>query len=382
MRPITSPCTLAAALFAISAAVGGCSDEPATAPRASSQELEPVHEVAADRTTVPITNAMSGWLNTGLELDANDSVLLTGTGMWSVEGLDLEPRHILWYRIGEQGEATNFSANQDMFKAGSSGGLFVTLRPLGIYWEDSRGTYPAGFSEAPAIPVDLSVDVLRFTEPLEAGLSALAAAGELNATLALATLSSRKSLPEGFFYLPYLGRSNVWDAGAADGRNGIRAETSDDVGIVKLPLDLPLTADTVFSFEWRYDSLPALGPETEARFHDYLSIALEFDNGQDLTWMWSRELEPGTHFGCPLPWWDARETHFVLSSGPENLGTWERHDRKVLADYRESIAVPEPRRIVGIWFIANSLFGRQPGAASFANVSIRDGNSETVIFSE
>lgn len=135
-------------------------------------------------------------------------------------------------------------------------------------------------------------------------------------------------------------------------------------------------------FDWRYDSLPALGPETEAQNHDYLSIALEFDNGQDLTWMWSPFLDSGTHFGCPLPWWDARETHYVIQSGEAGLGEWFSHSRNVLADYRESIDVPEPGRIVGVWFIANSLFGRQRAAASFAEVRISNGEAEVVVFGE
>jgi hypothetical protein len=380
MKSITSiPTSIA---FVLTIALAGCTESGAPDSTAPAVEPEPVPEVAADRATVAISNAMSGWLHTGLEIDAGDSVVLSGNGVWSAEGVNMEPRHMLWYRIGEEGAARNFSANQEIFSAETRGALFVTLRPLGVYWDDARGTYPPGFSEAPAIPVDVSIEILLFQGPLESGLAALAAAGETDAVTALSTLDARRQLPDGFFYLPYLARSNVWAAGTVDGRSGIRAETSDDVGIVKLPLDIPLTEDTAFSFEWRYDSLPAMGPETEAQFHDYLSIALEFDNGQDLTWMWSPELDAGTHFGCPLPWWDSRETHYVLTSGRENLGTWESHTRSVLADYRESISVAEPARIIGIWFIANSLFGRQPGAASFANVSISNGDTRTTVFGE
>ena len=72
----------------------------------------------------------------------------------------------------------------------------------------------------------------------------------------------------------------------------------------------------------------------------------------------------------------------MLTSGRENLGTWEQHTRPVLADYRESIDVPEPTRIVGIWFIANSLFGRQEASASFANVHLQNGDKQTVIFAD
>lgn len=382
MRTLSIVRTRLIAALGIIFVISACTEPSGSGPAASAEPAQSVREIPADRASVAITNAMSGWLHTGLELAAGDNVVLTGTGHWQADGIDFAPRHMLWYRIGEQGAARNFAADQEIFTAGNAGNLYVTLRPIGVYWEDESGTYPPAFSEAPAIPVEVGINVLRFREPMQSGLTALADTGDADAAAALTTLANRKALPDGFFYLPYLGRSNVWATGTADGRTGIQAATSDDVGIVKLPLDIPLTEDTRFSFEWRYDHLPALGPETEAQFHDYLSIALEFDNGQDLTWMWSPELTAGTHFGCPLPWWDSRETHYVLSSGREGLGTWEQHSRPVLADYRESISVPEPQRIVGIWFIANSLFGRQPGAASFANVTISNGDTQTVVFAD
>ena len=333
-----------------------------------------------DRVSVTINNAKAGWLATGLSVSSGETVALFGSGTWDAGGLTMEPRHLLWYRVGEYGAAYNFSANQEIFTADASGQIFVTLRPLGVYWEDVRGPYPHGFSSAPPLPVAMSVTAIKLDRPAEDALAALASSGDADARRALEVIEQRRTLPEGFVYLPYLGRSNVWAAGTVDQRAGIRAETSDDAGIVKLPLDIPLSEDTEFSFAWRYDSLPALGPETEAQFHDYISIALEFDNGQDLTWMWSRELPPGTHFSCPLPWWDARETHYVLQSGRAGLATWQQHTRNVLADYRESISVPAPSRIVGIWFIANSLFGRQVAAASFSDVRVVDGNLVKQIF--
>lgn len=338
--------------------------------------------VPIERAVLQIDNAAAGWLATGLTVEAGDSLALFGSGVWEAGGLSFDPRHLLWYRIGDQGAAVNFSADLELVEADSAGELFITLKPIGLYWEDARGTYPAGFAEADPLPVSLAVEAVRVRAPLAEGFAALAESGDDRARQVLAALGARKSLPEGFFYLPYLGRANVWADRTVEGRPGIHADTDDDVGIVKLPLDIPLTGATELSFDWRYDSLPALGPETEAQHHDYLSIALEFDNGQDLTWMWSPVLETGTHFGCPLPWWDSRETHYVIQSGRNGLGEWHTHVRRVLPDYREAIERPEPGRIVGIWFIANSIFGRQRAAASFANVTLSDGDSRTVIFAD
>jgi len=352
------------------------------APSPSEHPPASATETGGNRATVHIDNAMAGWQSTGLRVETGDYLALFGAGTWDVQGLRLAPRHLLWYRIGDHGPATNFSADQELAMADSPGEVFVAVKPPSVYWDDAYGTFPAAFSQAPPVPVDVTVEAIRFQGSLEEGLKRLADSGEQQAAEALRTLATRKTLPTGFFYLPYLGRANVWADGTVDGAPGIHADTSDDVGIVKLPLDIPVTDGTEIHFDWRYDSLPALGPETDAQYHDYLSIALEFDNGQDLTWMWSPTIAAGTHFHCPLPWWDSRETHYVLQSGQEGLGAWHSYQRNVLADYRESIEVAGPERIVGVWFIANSLFGRQRAAASFANVRVTDGDVETVIFGQ
>jgi hypothetical protein len=40
--------------------------------------------------------------------------------------------------------------------------------------------------------------------------------------------------------------------------------------------------------------------------------------------------------------------------------------RNVLADYTTAVGREPPKRIVGVWFIGASVFGRQRAAASFA----------------
>jgi len=356
----------------------GCSQETA-APE--SQTQAPVAE-PADRVQVKIDNAMAGWVASGLKVAAGEELALFADGSLDVEGVVFEPRHLLWYRIGEQGIARNFSANQQVLQASADGEVFLTLRPSGLYWPDPQGTYPPGFSEAPAVPVEFTVDVVSIEGSAQQALLAMAAQGDADAAAAVEVLEAADPLPRGFEYLEYLGRSNVFANGASDGRSGISAATSDDFGIVKMPLDLPLNKSTRLSFDWLYEAIPALGPETDPASHDYLSIALEFDNGQDLTWMWSKELPADSHFGCPLPWWDSRETHYVLQSGEEGLGEWFSHDRNVLDDYVAAVDGEPPSRIVGVWFIAVSVFGRQPGAASFANVAISNGDQRFKVFAD
>ena len=189
-----------------------------------------------------------------------------------------------------------------------------------------------------------------------------------------------RNTPKGFEYLWYLGQSTVFEAYEGPLRKGVRATPSNDAGIIRKAVDIPLNEDTLVSFDWLYQQLPAKGPETEAQFHDYLSIAIEFDNGQDVTWFWSGHLEAGTEFTCPLPWWDQRETHFAVQSGEAGLGEWHSHTREVLKDYQSAVGGPLPGRILGVWVINSGVFGDKPGEAIFASINVINGNEVTTVF--
>jgi hypothetical protein len=364
---------------AVCGLLAACSPQEPSGKTAQAPAAVPADPVAA-RAQVAVDNAMAGWVASGLRVGKGDEVAIFADGKLAAEGLVLEPKFLLWYRIGNDGEAANLVANHDTFVAPAAGEIFVTVRPPGVYWSDRRGSYPAGFTDAPPVPVDFDIELVRFNGTAANGLPALAGAGSSAAKAALESRAARKRLPVGFESLWYLGRGNVWADGASDGRPGITAETDDDTDIVKKVLDIPLTPNTEIAFDWRYDAVPALGPETEQQFHDYVSIALEFDNGQDLTWLRASHVAAGVHFHCPLVWWDSRETHYVLQGAEAPLGEWSTHKRNVLADYATAVGGDAPARIVGVWFIANSLFGRQRSAASFAEVAIIDGEQRVNVF--
>ena len=233
------------------------------------------------------------------------------------------------------------------------------------------------FAQMPDAPLDIAVDVFVWAETAEQGLKLMLgdpARVEL-AGRSLKALKETRQLPEGYEYLWYLAQSNVF-AGFSEGdRRGIHAVTDDDFGIIKKPLDIPLTPSTKISFDWLYSHLPALVSETDPANHDYLSIALEFENGQDITWMWSKDIKPDTIFECPLPEWQHRETHIVLQSGAEGLGEWHSHTRSVQDDYAAAVGGEMPSRIVGVWIIGNAVFGLQPAEAYFANAVVSDGET-------
>jgi len=134
-------------------------------------------------------------------------------------------------------------------------------------------------------------------------------------------------------------------------------------------VDFPLGADTTLSWRWRVAELPSAKPENELLQHDYVSLALEFENGRDLTWHWSASLPAETGYACPIPSWTPRETHVVVRSGRDGLGSWCAERRRVRDDYARFVGEP-PSRIVAAWLIAVALFQHGSGAAEFAEITL------------
>ena len=309
------------------------------------------------RSVIRFTDTSAGWINTHIAVDAGETILLEAEGLWEIQGLRAQPRHVIWYRVGDEGTAYNLAANRFSFVSDNAGDLYVTVRPVGIYWDSPQGAYPVEFSALPGFDTGLS---LRVTQDAQ-------------------TVPVMQQPPRGFSYLANLGQSQVWSDQTVDGQYTVHGEPIDDTGIIKAELDIPISTDTVFSFEWNYQAMPAAMAETNIAGHDYFSVALEFANGQDLTWMRSEFLSAGEHFRCPLPWWDQRETHFVIEDAAVPSGSWQTHERNVLADYAEAVPGDLPKKIVGVWFIANNVFAKQPGKALFRNLKIQQGGEEIAL---
>jgi len=161
------------------------------------------------------------------------------------------------------------------------------------------------------------------------------------------------------------------DGGPTGPRLGVH--THKDVAILQKEVRQALTPQTRLQWSWRVDALPAQGPENSPIHHDYLSIAVEFDNGQDLTYLWSRELPVGLSFRCPLEGWKDRETHIVARSGSGDLQKWLDESVNVWEDYQRAVGGPMPRQITKVWIIANSVFGRQTGAGQFGDIRLQTG---------
>ncbi|HUP23191.1 MAG TPA: DUF3047 domain-containing protein [Thermoanaerobaculia bacterium] len=350
---------------------------------ATAAQAEALARLLSDR---PVTSGVAAvafassadrWKRSGVRVSEGESLTLFGFG----EGVGAR----VWVRIGDA-DIVNLGESTWSFPAWASGEVELAVRPQGqgINWERCDGTLPAAAAAAAALaaePLDLAVVVAAWKSPVA---EALAAFPEHEAVArAKSDLEATLPLPAGFRSICYLRRTNVFQAWEGDGRRGLWGHAASSAGIIKKAVDLPLDPQSEITFEWRHDALHSLGPETEARHHDYSSIAVEFDNGQDITWLRSPHLEAGTSFACPLAWWNTRETHIVLQGGRDDLGVWQRHTRNLLDDYDMAVGdrvATRPTRIVGVWFISVGAFGGTTPDTKYANVVLRSGGRSVEVF--
>jgi len=317
------------------------------------------------------------WQGTGLKLEAGQhySVFASGRIQWSRRHPDLHggPRFHLWARVAPGGAIVNLRQDTDSFIADHSGEL-----ELGIYmgmWQNDRGDLASDLAAYARLEGALEVSLLVWRGTASGGLAALLAAGADHAALSaeLKHLEHPQTPPPGWSYLVEAGQAEIYRQAETDkDQPCIHLTGADEQGIIVREVDFPLTPDTRLSWRWRVDQHPSEVPEDTPYTHDYVSVAAEFEDGRDLTWIWSSSLLPGHHFACPIKAWSARETHFVVRSGAEQFGQWVEESRPVYADVAAAIG-PPPARIVRIWLIVVATFQHGSFDASVAEITLHDG---------
>jgi hypothetical protein len=317
------------------------------------------------------------WTDAELELAAGDRVTIFGAGRaWLSRRLDLwvGPQFQLWARVGEAGPIFNGPRDHHSFVSERAGRL-----SLGSYfpgqWGDPSGRISTDLGAYRGIEGGLAAAVLVWGDAgAEAGLDALAAAGDVAGLAAAerARLAAPVEPPEGWRPLWLIGRSEIFRAEERDGRRTIACHVQRNVGILQRDVSLPFEPGTRLRWSWRIDALPSELPEDTALTHDYVSIAVEFSDGRDITYTWSRRLRPGHSYWCPLPTWKDREHHVVVRSGTEGLGGWHGEERDLHADHAARMG-PPPARIVRVWLIAVGLFQRLEGRCWFADLELVQG---------
>lgn len=322
------------------------------------------------------------WQTTRLVLTAGQhySIFASGRISWSPRHTELYggPRFHVWARSSPGGRTVNLAADSGTFVADCDGVL-----ELGVYmgvWADEFGHLASSTDLYRDLRGSIDVVVTTYDAEPTPVLTRIcrdpATPDIVRAELARCT--RRYTPPAGWGYLRDCGFAEIYTLRTSPAGAVIDACADDDQGILRYPVDFPLSPQTVIRWRWRVDEHPSRSREDRAITHDYVSVATEFDNGRDLTWIWSSALARGEHFACPVKVWSARETHYVVRSGDDRLQTWYDEERNVHVDVAESMG-PPPARITAVWLIAVSTFQHRTARASFAGITLGDGEKAVAI---
>ncbi|MGZ5576707.1 MAG: DUF3047 domain-containing protein [Methylobacter sp.] len=319
------------------------------------------------------------WFDTGLDVKTGDNFtsLAAGQTRFKYLPITLEPNFQLWFRIGQNGEIFRGTRDSHSFTAEQSGRLYLASYFPGE-WGSKTGDLVTPDEVYDMVTGNLAVLLIRWQGNTLDGLKTLAENSDVDSLIAMEIdrLVSPVITPEGWDYLWFVGPAEIYQPCAAPAKeSAICCHTHNDVGLLQKPVALPFNPDTRLRWSWKMDVLPSSVREDTLPTHDYLSIAVEFDNGQDITYYWSAELPPETSFRCPIPTWTHRETHVVIRSGQQGLGEWFNEDRDVYQDYINAIGgALLPGNIVKVWLIAVSLFQREEGVCQYADISFLSDN--------
>jgi hypothetical protein len=322
------------------------------------------------------------WTHVDIELERGDrlTVLAAGRVIWSREtDLFAGPRYHLWARIGDE---PIFRLGSDTHTVAITGHGRLRLCIYHGTWASPDGTLATSREAYASLEGGIDVLVIRWGEASpEQGIAALAslAPGDPLIAAERARLGSPRVLPSGFEPLWFVGGSDIFYGAASEGAPTIALRADATAGIVRRPFELAIEPGTFFEWTWRVNALPSRVREDAFATHDYASIALEFDDGRDLTWYWSAALPEGHHYGCPLPRWKGRETHIVIRSGVDGLGGWMDERCDVHADVARALD-PVPSRIVAVWLIGVSMFQRGLASVDFRRIALLQGDRTHLIF--
>lgn len=332
------------------------------------------------------------WLDTGMTLKPGDRVTMVVDGkMWLSRALNLSfnAPFATWARIGSKGTILRGARNTNTFVVSNSGNLQLKLHP-GVRWLDTTGNYlgePAAINPDAGGGVNVAIIQWSPTADVPKELKRLADTVP-SASWAVAELDrqlNQKKLPNGW--------NNIWEGVQSEiftevnvpvaqnaPSKAIELNMHDDVAIIEKETPLELTPQTTLSWKWKAVKLPSQVSENTMPKHDYMSIAVKFDNGRDLSFIWSKDLPIDTIFHCPLPGWVDRETHVVARSGIADLNKWLSEDKNILEYYKKAIGGPLPKKITHVWLIGVSFLQHAEGVSQFGDIELKNGNTKIRVY--
>ena len=316
-----------------------------------------------------LTGASLPWAQKLAQVSAGQQVTFILTGRWYMaRALDLwfEPGFVFFARVSG-GAMFNPMDNVGTWTVETDGELEIA-RSAGEF-ASAQGDLALPLEAYTAAEGKIEGVAIVWNADAKTGLRLILAQGDPggNVRHALERAVSPPKTPQGWH-----NHFNFGEAGVVrECDDEMCCETHKNVSILQRDVDLELSEDLTLDWSWLIEELPSRVGENTVPTHDYLSIAVEFDDGQDITYFWSAELPEGEVFRCPLPGWNAVETHVVERSGQEGLGQWQVEQRKISQDYHAHIGGPA-QRVSRIWLLGVSVFQRQSGKCRYRNVTVGD----------
>ena len=315
------------------------------------------------------------WVDCGMNLQKGDEISCFMAGrVFASKPLDIWLSLALqvWYKVGD-GDIFRGTNNSHSFVAQENG-----LLQFGNYfpndWQNSQGKRKQDDNVYQASSGMSRILIIRWNAAAVDCLREMLRLGDFEGNLQseIDRIEVGDTTPNGWSYLWNIGQSHIFrNQPLQNGDGCIHCQTHGDTGILQKDVDMVLDEHTEISWKWCVDELPSTLREDTVPSHDYLSIAIEFDNGRDITYYWSSTLPVGTGYDCPLPNWKGKEYHIAIRSGTEGLGEWMDERRNLFDDYKHYMGEP-PARVVRVWLIANSAFQRNKGDCKYADILLHN----------
>jgi hypothetical protein len=290
------------------------------------------------------------WTATQLHIEAGQSVSIFATGrLWRSRPLDLwlGPQFGLWCRLGENGTVFNSTHATNTFTADRPANFYLATQFPGQFGDPTgRVASPLRVYDKADGEFAVVITIWRPGSSPSMTLREMAKSGDSFDLVSteLNRQANPAQPPTDWHFLWFLGISDIFSGKRqAEGAQCICCHTHGNVGILQKEVVLPLTPSTVLSWDWIVSALPSRLREDTTASHDYLSIAVEFENGRDLTYTWSWELPVEFGYCCPMLTWRDREYHIVVRSGYvaiQNTYRARQSHTKPLPCYRACLGRP------------------------------------------
>ena len=324
-----------------------------------------------------IENGDLPWTEDLMSIKEGEQLTFLIDGKWwfsKEHNIWVEPGLAFNFKIGKN-KVTNTGSNTYSTKVTNTGKIEIA-RSLSEF-ADEYGTLATPLEAYKKSEGIIDGVVIIWKGEAVDGLHELSAIGDVSNAIysELQRIRFIPEVPKGWKNLFLFGASGIFEQ---INENTISCTTHKNVGILQKDVDIELTDDLKLDWKWMVEHLPSRIVENNLGTHDYLSIAVKFDDGQDLTYMWSSGLEHETTFRCPIPGWNLIETHIVQRTGQKDLGKWLDESRDITADYKKTIG-GKAKKVVQVWFIANTIFQRGYGKCEFSNIVLKNRNKKLIV---